>query len=496
MYPPIRVRFAPSPTGGLHLGGARTALYTYFYAKRHEGTFILRIEDTDKERSSEVHLREQLADLQWLGLDWDEGLDPETLKDRGSKGPYCQSQRKEIYQKYADQLLSSGQAYYCFLTDSEVENQRKQAQKKGLPPQIDSPYRNWSLKEARQRQQSEGGGVVRFKTSDFKKDYHLKDMVRGDVHFPSNMVGDFILLRSTGVPVYNFCCVIDDHLMQISHVFRGEEHLSNSLRQMMIYETLGWTPPRFGHLSIILGEDRQKLSKRHGAISVGSYREEGFLPEAMNNFLALLGWSSPDGQEVMSVKEIISQFDEDRLHSAAAVFDKDKLMWFNTTHLRALPDEELWNRLSYFFAKKNLTFPDNPHWRTLALDVMKTSIKTLDQASELFRPLSQRPLEFHSEALEVFSWEPTKKVIQVWKSLLEAASFEFMDPYQFEQIQKQIKKDCSVKGKHLFMPLRTAIVGQPHGAELKVLVPLLDRLTLLQRANQALKFIREKQSVS
>lgn len=487
MSQPIRVRFAPSPTGDLHLGGARTALYAYLYAKKHQGTFILRVEDTDEERSSEIYLRRQLVDLQWLGLHWDEGLDPGTLEDIGPKGPYRQSRRKDIYQPYVDELLSMGRAYYCFLTDEEMETQREQARQKGVPPRVESPYRNWSLERAQEKRRGGEVAVVRFKTPNDKKNYHLKDMVRGDVHLPSDMVGDFVLLRSTGWPVYNFCCAIDDHLMQISHVFRGEEHLSNSLRQMMVYEALGWVPPQFGHLSMILGEDRQKLSKRHGATRVGEYKERGFLPEAMNNFLALLGWSAPDGREIMSLEEMISRFDGERLHAAAAVFDEVKLKWFNASHLRALPSETLWARLHPFFVREGLEFSGDVQWRKAALEVMKTSMETLGEAPQLFLPLSRQTLEFGEEALEVFSWESTKRVIELWRRLVEKSPYPFMNTHQFEKIQKQIKADCRVKGRYLFMPLRTAMVGQPHGAELKVLVPLLDKSTLIDRATQALE---------
>ena len=491
---PVRVRFAPSPTGHLHVGGARTALYDYLYAKKNKGVFVLRVEDTDEERSTEESLRQQLADLQWLGLHWDEGVDPKTLEDKGDWGPYRQSQRKEIYKKYVDQLLEEGQAYYCFLTDDEVEIQRRAAKGEGRPSQVRSPYRDLSLEEAQKKRNTGQPAVVRFKTPCEKKDYHLKDLVRGDVNFPSDMVGDFVLTRSTGMPVYNFCCAVDDYLMKISHVFRGEEHLSNSLRQMMIYEALGWECPEFGHLSLILGEDRQKLSKRHGATSVNHYREEGFLPEAINNFLALLGWSSPGGQEVMSMAEMIDLFGTDRLNAAAAVFDEKRLRWFNATHLRALPFDKLWDHLAPLFNRGGLEFPDSQEWKEAALKVTKTSMETLTEALPLFEPLSKKPLEINEEALEVLSWESTPEVVRTWKNLVVTCPDNFMSVDYFGEIQNQIKANCGVKGKHLFMPIRTAITGRPHGAELKVLVPLLDKKTLLDRATQVLEKCHQENS--
>lgn len=483
----VRVRFAPSPTGYLHVGGARTALYDYLYAKKNKGIFVLRVEDTDEERSTEESLRQQLADLQWLGLHWDEGIHPTTLEDQGERGPYRQSQRRDIYNKYVDQLLVEGRAYYCFLTDDELKRQRNVARNDKVPPRVKSPYRDWDLDKAQKKRQAGESAVVRFKTPDEKKDYLLKDLVRGGVSFPSDMVGDFVLTRSNGMPVYNFCCVIDDHLMNISHVFRAEEHLSNSLRQMMIYEAFGWERPEFGHLSLILGPDRQKLSKRHGATSVNQYREEGFLPEAMNNFLALLGWSSPKGQEVMSMEEMVDQFSTDRLNPAAAVFNEKKLRWFNATYLRAFSFDKLWDRLSPLFDREGLELPGDLHWREAALEVTKTSMETLNDALSLFGPLSTKSLEVGEEALEVLSWSSTFGVLQKWKSLLEDTSDSFMSSERFADIQNEIKRDCGVKGKFLFMPIRVAITGRPHGVELKLLVPLLDRRILIDRVAQILQ---------
>jgi len=483
----VRVRFAPSPTGYLHVGGARTALYDYLYAKKHGGTFILRIEDTDRERSTEDALKKQIQDLHWLGLKWDEGPDPVTLKDSGEYGPYKQSDRLEIYKKYADQLLESGNAYYCFLTDEEISTQREAAIAAGRPPQVKSPYREWSLEKGQEEFKKNNNAVVRFKIPDKKTDYKFNDLVRGDVTFPSDMVGDFVLLRSGGMPVYNFCCVIDDALMKMSHVFRAEEHLSNTLRQLMIYEALGFDIPKFGHVSIILGSDRQKLSKRHGATSVGQYKEMGYLPEAMNNFLSLLGWSSPNGDEIMQMKDLESQFDSDRLNSSPAVFDEDKLRWFNATHLRALPHKELWSRVKPFLDKEDFVFPDSEEWQSNSLEVFKSSMEVLCDAVELYRPLSlttgsDSGFKVLNEAADVLKWEETKKVLAVWTSELEKATSEYLTEDDFSNIQNTVKAEAEVKGKHLFMPIRTAILGKPHGAELKQVVPLISRQELLTRA--------------
>lgn len=484
----VRVRFAPSPTGYLHVGGARTALYNYLFAKRHGGKFILRIEDTDEARSTEESMRMQIADLKWLGLEWDEGPDAQTLIDVGPYGPYRQSQRQSIYKEHADRLLAEGKAYYCFMTDEEIEAQRQQATREGRPPQVNSPYRDWPLEKAQEKLAKGDKAAVRYKVME-KRDYVLNDLVRGQVTFPSDMVGDFVMLRSSGMPVYNFCCVIDDALMKISHVFRAEEHLSNTLRQMMIYEAFNYPMPQFGHLSIILGSDRQKLSKRHGATSCHEYKLNGYLPEALNNFIALLGWSSPNAQEILSMKEMTEQFSPDRLNAAPAVFDETKLAWVNATHLRALPLDELWRRVEPFLADAGLKLPADPLWRHKALETFKTSMNNLKDAVELFRYVNEGSLPISPEAQEALQWPSTKAVIEAWKKGIESAQTDYMTEEQFLKLQDSIKEGQGVKGKHLFMPIRIAVIGKPHGTELKMLVPLLHKNTLVERANQVLKQI-------
>lgn len=483
----VRVRFAPSPTGYLHVGGARTALYNYLFAKKMGGEFILRIEDTDEARSTEESLKMQVGDLVWLGLKWDEGPNPKTLKDEGPHGPYRQSQRREIYKKYAEQLINQGNAYYCFLTDEEIEAQKKAAEAAGRPHQVQSPYRNWTLAQAQEKMKHGEPAVIRFKTPDQKKDYFLQDLVRGEVRFPSDMVGDFVMIRSSGMPVYNFCCVIDDALMKITHVLRAEEHLSNTLRQIMLYEALGFPIPQFGHMSIILGPDKQKLSKRHGATSCNEYRLEGYLPEALNNFVALLGWSSPEAQEILSMQEMAQQFSVDRLHSAPAVFDDVKLKWVNATHLRALPIGELWTRVKPFLDEAGLTFPDNLKWQEKALSTFKTSMETLKDAVNLFRDLSDSAFVVAPEAAEVLGFSTTKAVLESWKNKVSAVNADFLTEEQFLKFQDEIKDEQNVKGKQLFQPIRVAVIGKPQGTELKNLVPLMLKEQLIFRADKVLK---------
>ena len=484
--PHVRVRFAPSPTGYLHVGGARTALYNYLFAKKNKGEFILRIEDTDEARSTQESLQGVVDDMVWLGLLWDEGVDPKSLKDMGTHGPYRQSERLPIYKEVAEKLLQSGKAYYCFMTDAELEKQREEALKEGRNPHVNSPYQHWTLQQAQEHLKAGNKGVVRFKTQELKKDYILSDLVRGEVKFPSDMVGDFVLLRSDGMPVYNFCCAVDDHLMKITHVFRAEEHLPNTLRQLMIYEGMGWQTPEFGHMALILDEDRQKLSKRKGAVACGQLRDEGYLNSAVLNFIALLGWSHPEGKEIFSVEDMINVFDISRLNHSGAIFDRVKFKWVNAMHLRALPNMEIWKQIQPFLARENMELPQDPTWQEKSVEVFKSYMEVLADAIELYRPLNDKSYVILPEAEETMKWESTKAVLTAWKELVEAYPNEYMTEDEFLKIQDEVKNKTGAKGKHLFMPIRVAVIGKPHGAELKILVPLMNKKSLVNRASQAL----------
>jgi len=482
----VRVRFAPSPTGYLHVGGARTALYNFLFARHFGGKFILRIEDTDQARSTIESLKMVIEDLQWLGLKWDEGPHPTTLADVGPHGPYKQSERLTIYKKFADQLIDSGRAYYCFLTDAELEAQREVALKAGKPPHVQSPFEDWSLEKSQARMQSGDKAVVRFKTKTLKKDYILQDLIRGEVKFPSDMVGDFVLLRSDGMPVYNFCCAVDDYQMQISHVFRAEEHLPNTLRQMMIYEGLGWKMPQFGHISLVLDEDRQKLSKRKGATSCHQFKGEGYLPEALKNFIALLGWSHPEGKEIMTEQDMIQSFNGERLNPAGAVFDGVKLKWMNAQHLRALENSKLWSLIEPELKAAGIQTSSDSDWQRRSVETFKSAMETLQDAVELYRLLDDRKFVVDESSNEAMGWEPTAKVLQTWKELLAAHPGDFLTEAEFLKVQDQVKEKASVKGKNLFMPIRVAVIGKPHGTELKILVPLIAKKSLLARVDQVL----------
>ena len=477
----IRVRFAPSPTGWLHLGSARTALINYLFAKNQNGTFVLRVEDTDLERGNLVFLQQQINDLKWLGLHWDEGPDSNTQEDQGPYKPYRQSQRIPLYQKCVDQLIQMNKAYYCFLTEQDIEDRKKKALENKTPFRINSPYRNQNLQQAQERIKKGDLAVVRFKIPEVKKNYILEDIVRGTVTFPSDMVGDFVLLRSSGLPVYNFSCAVDDYFMKISHVFRSEEHLANTLRQMMIFEAFGWSLPTYGHLSLILGEDHKKLSKRHGAVSCNEYKKQGYLPDALLNFLALMGWNPKTEEEVFSLPELINCFSLKGLNPAPGVFDTKKLNWINSQHLKKVSTEKLWGMLTPYFKKQGLIFPASSVWRENAALALKSSFSSIEEAAKLFSVLSENHFEVDEKTKDILKWPSTMAVLNEWKLFLESYPHQEVKQKEFIETCAEIQKKLDIKGKLLFMPIRAAVLGCPQGLELKLIISLINKDVLLKR---------------
>jgi len=443
----MRVRFAPSPTGHLHVGGARTAIFNWLFARRHNGAFIIRVEDTDQARSTLESEQMVLDDLRWLGLAWDEGPD-----NGGPHAPYRQSERRPQYNAAAAQLMSKDVAYRCYCSEEELDAKRKQAEAEGRPPHYDlTCWRN-----RRPALESVDVGIdaphaIRFHVPE-DGDVTIHDAIRGEVTWRKESLGDFIVIRSDGFPTYNFCVVIDDHDMEISHVIRAEEHLTNTHRQVLIYRALGWDVPAFAHVSLILGQDRTKLSKRHGATSVAAYAEEGYLPDAMLNYLTLLGWSSPDGLEIFSREYAIANFSLERVNAAPAVFDQQKLEWLNGQYIHAMSASDLVPLVRPFF--------DVP-WLEEGVDVVKTSVHRL------------------TEFAGALSFVREYTAPQVERSFAEKLAEELRehgaprDEAGYKEMVERLKVTTGTKGKALFMPLRLAMTGAEHGPELVRSIPLI-----------------------
>lgn len=469
----VRVRFAPSPTGYLHVGGARTALFNWLYARKTGGKFILRIEDTDVERSTQEAVDGLLRDMKWLGLTWDEGPEVD-----GPHGPYFQSQRLEIYKKYAEKLLQNGSAYPCFCSEEELEAKRQKAEEEHRSLHYDGTCRNLGKEEVEKRIAAGEPYVVRVRVPD--KDYVLNDLVRGRVEWKSETLGDFIILRSSGMPVYNFCVVVDDADMQISHVVRAEEHLTNTHRQLIIYEALGITPPAFAHASLILGEDKTKLSKRHGATSVGQYALDGFLPEAMINFLALLGWNEGNDREIYSVEELKECFTLERISKSPGVFDHAKLTWMNGQHLRALSVENLLPMVEPVLKKEMPDEPrlQNPEILRKLVELIQIKMNKLNDAVEVAKSFLNASQPENEEAAAMISTDKSKDLFAALAE--EFASCEWVRE-GYNAAIKAAGKTAGAKGKELFMPIRVKITGTCHGPDLVGILDVLGREEVLKR---------------
>jgi nondiscriminating glutamyl-tRNA synthetase len=463
----VRVRFAPSPTGNLHVGNARTALYNWLFARGHDGTFILRIEDTDAERSTVESEHAILEDLRWLGLDWDEGPDLD-----GPHRPYRQSERFELYRSYARDLIRREQAYYCFCSPDELETERRAAHAAGLAPKYSGRCRAIAAEEAARRVADGERAAVRFLVQ-AGRDIAFDDLVRGDVVFSTDLIGDPIIIRSDGRPAYNFSVVVDDALMEITHVVRGEDHISNTPRQILIYEALGFAQPKFAHLSLVLGPDHAPLSKRHGATSVAEFREKGFLPESLVNYLALLGWSPGDGQELVDIREMARRFEVQDVSHSAAVFDTPKLAWMNRHYTKeAAPARVVREALPYFVRAGFITQLTDAAASYL-ISLLPMAIGSVDRLDEI-----------PSRVAFVFQWDAEQAAALVRAEPDGARAVDAMcrevgdaplDKDGFRAAATRARQQTGLKGRALFHPLRVALTALDSGPELDLAVPAIDR---------------------
>ena len=476
----IRTRFAPSPTGFLHIGGARTTLYNWLYARRHKGDFILRIEDTDEVRSTDDSVTAILDSVKWLGLDWDEGpVDGKT--DKGPYSPYFQMQRVSIYRKYLDQLVAESKAYRCYCTKEELDEMRRVAQLEKRPPRYEGKCR--ILNDA-QRASLEGAGKkfsIRFKMPASGTTI-VDDSIRGMVSFENSLQQDLVIWKSTDGPTYNFCCVIDDHLMGMTHVVRGDEHLSNTPSQIQIYYALGWETPKFAHLSMILGPDGSKLSKRHGATSVLEYRDQGYLPHTMRNYLALLGWSTTASQQLFTDEDLISKFDLEGCQKSPATFDTAKLNWMNGEYIRQTPVDQLVELAKPFLEKAGLIGLPGPDLaRVVALEHEK--FKLLSDIPTLIE-FFYKSVVFDSKAFDKVLKAPGAK--QVLLDLAEVlGSFSPFEDKALDARIRQFVTDKALKPGQVFHPVRVAVSGRTEGPTLFLMLEIMGRDMVVARLKEA-----------
>jgi glutamyl-tRNA synthetase len=461
----IRVRFAPSPTGPLHVGGVRTALFSWLFARKYGGTFVLRIEDTDKERSEKRYDEELLQGLAWLGLDWDEGPQPigaggqlalDGGGERGEFGPYRQSERTAIYKKYLQQLIESGDAYYCYCSKEDIEAQRQAMLSQGLPPKYNGHCRNTPAPEGKTPE------VIRFKVPEVKVEF--KDLVRGKVIFDAALFGDIIIAKDLDTPLYNFAVVVDDALMQISHVIRAEDHLSNTPKQILMGRALGFAEPIYAHIPLILNADRSKMSKRFSDTALLHYRERGYVPEAMINFLALLGWHPRGDKEMLSREELIAEFDIDRVQQSGAVFNEEKLDWLNREHIKAMPIAEVAALAAPFFAKQNIMVRDEALLeRVIAVQIARAkTLEELATASAFFFAVP----EYEPKLLIWKDSSTLKEVAEVLNAARVVVNGIAAEDFNRETLTACLPLIVGERSRGVVLwPLRVAVSGQANSPD-------------------------------
>lgn len=461
----MRVRFAPSPTGQLHVGNARTALFNWLLARGQNGTFILRIEDTDLDRSTKVSEQAIFDDLRWMGLEWNEGVEA-----GGVHGPYRQTERFPIYAEHAARLLRDGSAYYCFCWAETLAAHRKAQLAASLPPKYAGTCRHIDPDEAARRRSAGESAVVRLRVPE-RREVTFADVVRGPVTFHTDVIGDPVLVRSDGVPAYNFAVVIDDALMEITHVIRGEDHISNTPRQILLYEALGWTPPAFAHLSLVMGPDHAPLSKRHGATSVREFREKGYLPEALVNYLALIGWSPGQNEELLPADELARRFRLENVAHSAGIFDEDKLAWANRHYLKLCAPDRLAALAEPFLRERGqivgTVSAAARGWLESVLPGMAASVDRLPELADRLEAVFRRP---------TVSLEPEEGYAEIANALAEelATDPRMASKEAFRSVANRVKDRTGRKGKALFHPIRVILTGAHEGPELDLIVPAIE----------------------
>jgi len=484
----VRVRFAPSPTGYFHIGGARTALYNWLYARGANGKFILRIEDTDEVRSTLSSIKSIINGLKFMGITWDEGpfvvrnaAGVEEMKSMGPTGPYFQQLRKNFYRKFVDMLLDKKSAYFCFCSQEELEKRRKKRMASGGQFGYDGFCRNLTRREQEEFRASGRKPVVRFKIPPERK-ITFNDKIRGEISVASSDFTDFVILRANGTPTYNFACVVDDHLMKITDVIRGEDHISNTPKQLLIYEALGWEKPDFAHLTMILDADGSRLSKRKGARSLLEYETDGIIREAMVNYLALLGWGTKESQNIFSQEELVSKFSLARCTSSSAIFDNDKLLWLNARHIKNLTPQEIYTRSFIFLKEAGLdVYPEERIVSAISLE--KEKIKKLTDIPGRINFLLMEEIEYEDDVAEKASGT-CPVLVKLRRAVEEIKDFNASG---IEQRVREFTKDEGLKNKDVFHPFRWAVSGRSRGPSLFEMCEFLGKETVLKRMDVYIK---------
>ncbi|WP_017815341.1 glutamate--tRNA ligase [Paenibacillus shenyangensis] len=481
----VRVRYAPSPTGHLHIGNARTALFNYLFARSQGGKFIIRIEDTDVKRNVAGGEENQLSYLKWLGIDWDESIDV-----GGEYGPYRQTERLDIYREHWQNLLDRGLAYKCYCTEEELEQEREEQMAKGETPRYSGKHRDLTPEQCAAFEAEGRVPSIRFRVPE-NKTYTFNDIVKGEISFTTEDTGDFVIVKKDGIPTYNFAVVLDDYLMKISHVLRGEDHVSNTPRQLMIYEALGWEPPQFGHMTLIVNENHKKLSKRDESIIqfIEQYDQLGYLPEALFNFIVLLGWSPEGEEEIFSREELIKIFDAKRLSKSPAVFDTHKLAHLNNMYIKkadtdriaamAIPHLQKAGRLPAELSE------EQQQWAHDLVALYQEQMVSASDIVELSEMFFRTHVELGQEEQQILGEEHVKTVLEALLNKIHSS--EEFSPAHAAAMIKEVQKETGYKGKQLFMPIRVALTGEMHGRDLNHTVYLLGRDRVIERLASQIK---------
>ena len=491
----VRVRFAPSPTGFVHIGSLRTALYNFLYARKMQGNYVLRVEDTDRTRLVEGAVEGMLSAMNWAGVNHDEGVmlsDDNKVVQNGDCGPYIQSERLDIYKERIKTLIDKGDAYYCFCSRSRLDRIREQQKNEGLDPKYDGHCRELSQEEIQDNLDKGEDYVIRMKLPE-NKSITFNDIVRGKVSIHTSDMDDQVLIKADGFPTYHFAVVVDDHMMDITHVIRGEEWLTSTPKHVLLYQMFGWKAPTFVHLPNILNADRKKLSKRQGDVAVEDFRNKGYLPEALVNYIALVGWSPEDNKEIFSMPELIEAFSLERVSKSGGVFDTAKLNWVNSHYIKEADTQRLVDLASKFVIKEKLMSEHevkaNNEWLLLAMDTVKDRLDYLAQFPEEIKSfLNSAMPELEDEAKEFMKLEHMMELADELEAKITAA--DTITPDFVSAMFKEIQKEKGIKGKNLFMGTRVIITGQNHGPDIPMVLSLLGKEKALSRIEQAKAHIR------